>query len=132
MTKVPYTHHVERGDSSAISDLYWDLDTQNMYVAFKSGSFAGYSGVPLDVFFKAGQSDSVGAFYNDRIRYTYPGNTLPYAPEMEDRNKELEETSYEVTLTVLVPHADSPGDAIDFLSKGLGYTIKNAEVRPVT
>jgi hypothetical protein len=68
-------HYTEKAQphSSAIDEIYYDDNTEQMFVKFKAGNIAGYRGVTRAVFNEFKNSNSVGKYYSSWIRGNYTG-----------------------------------------------------------
>lgn len=150
MTYVPYTRKIERPGSSAISAVYYDDGTSRLYIEFVkqglAGSIAGYDYVPVEIFNKFAQAESVGKFYNRVFLndYNFFGYDMPPNPEMTSREdmpvtitSDVDAewsgggggTVYQVSAVVNVYGADSPGQALDMVLRELeNYSVIRSEV----
>lgn len=132
MTVVPYTHKIIYPNSSAISRVYYDEDTQRLYIKFVKqgfmGSLAGYSDVPVAIFNRFSQAESVGKFYNRIfLSYRFEGYDMPTTPEMIDRAELPDETpeassAYRVAVWVTVD-APSAGAALDAVLNDITHMV---------
>lgn len=73
MKKIPMS---PVADSSAIKSHGYDPETQTLHVAFKSGQTYEHQGVPLEKYAAMTGNESVGKFYNKKIRDAYPARKL--------------------------------------------------------
>lgn len=144
MTYVPYTRKIERPGSSAISAVYYDDDENRLYIKFVkqglAGSIAGYDDVPVEIFNRFAQAESVGKFYNRVfLNYNFFGHDMPPNPEMVEGASLLVAdvdaewsgggTVYQVSAMVNVYGADSPGQALDMVLRELDdYSVIRSEV----
>ena len=63
-------------DSTAISDIDYDVGRAKLLVRFNSGERYVYVGVPAEVCRSFVASDSKGRFFRSQIRDRYPFNRL--------------------------------------------------------
>ncbi len=68
-----YTEETGTPDSSVIKTIYYDSQTWSLYVKFHSGRIAAYKDVPPAVHRDFKNANSVGSFYNSRIKFRYNG-----------------------------------------------------------
>lgn len=74
MTKpVAYTDYADFSGSSALSEGYYDALNRELYIAFHSGTLAGYSNVPPHVWQELTTSPSAGKYYTYNIRNHFKG-----------------------------------------------------------
>lgn len=92
-----YTYTKQTPNSTNIRQVYYDLPTQRLFIDFKSGGKAAYIGVPPETVDEMLESDSVGRYYNRKIREKFkgvgsgdgtfirrmPASTHPYTPVPE-------------------------------------------------
>ena len=70
---VHYTDYAEFKGSSAIGEAYYDALKKHLYVAFHSGSVAGYENVPPGVWHNLTNASSAGQYYTYNIRNHFKG-----------------------------------------------------------
>lgn len=70
---VHYTDYAEFKGSSAISEAYYDALKKRLYVAFHSGSVAGYDNVPPGIWHNLTNASSRGQYYTYNIRNHFKG-----------------------------------------------------------
>lgn len=112
MTSTVYYTHSKVVDSTAISTVYWNAKSEEMYVEFLNGTIAGYAGVTLGQYFKLCNATSVGRHYTNNVRNVYRGisgdvNLVP-APALpklepiskEERSAETSDKKYTVVVSV--------------------------------
>jgi hypothetical protein len=59
-------------ESSNISSVGFDPETETLEVEFRNGSIYQYFGVPLPLFEQLTQSPSIGSFLNINIKESFP------------------------------------------------------------
>lgn len=72
-TVVYYNHHETNLNSTALSDIYYDSISCDLYVEFHSGTIAGYANVAqfsYDLFINA---SSIGKWYSANLKNNYAG-----------------------------------------------------------
>jgi hypothetical protein len=76
--------------SSNIDGLGYDHATQTLAVKFKSGGGTTYhyAGVPAEVYEEMKLANSIGSFFQSRVRGKFP--TTKYEPETEKENTDGE------------------------------------------
>ena len=62
--------------SSAMSAHGYDPESRTLHVKFKDGSVYSHSDVPLEKYAAMTGADSIGNFYNKRIKNAHPGQKL--------------------------------------------------------
>jgi KTSC domain len=62
--------------SSNVDSIGYDVDTQELHVAWAGGKTSVYRGVPADVAEDASKSWSVGQFLNENVKDKYPHQYL--------------------------------------------------------
>ncbi len=62
----------EKVTSSAVDGIGYDAESQTLGIWYKGGERYSYSGVPIEVYERLRQSDSIGAFVNELIKPLYP------------------------------------------------------------
>lgn len=74
MTVVEYTYHNDSVDSTAIAQIWYNVNTKALFVEFQdSGTIAGYSNVPVEVADAFIDSNSIGRYYAQNIKNKYHG-----------------------------------------------------------
>ena len=59
-------------NSSQIAYIGYDEETNTLYVTFKNGQTYAYEGVPKEEFIELKDSDSVGSYFAENIKSSYP------------------------------------------------------------
>lgn len=72
MRTVEYTDSVPV-TSSALQHVWYNRNTEELYVQFHRGNIAGYSRVPVEKFNALTDSYSVGSYYTANIKDKYSG-----------------------------------------------------------
>lgn len=67
------TDHTEVKDSSAITDVWFNNDKYCLAVRFTNGNYAAYSAVGPNAYRNLISANSVGGYYNARIKDYYSG-----------------------------------------------------------
>lgn len=62
--------------SSQIMYIGHDLNNNILYVTFKNGQTYAYEGVPRQEFLELKESDSVGSYFAENIKSSYPYTKL--------------------------------------------------------
>jgi len=57
--------------SSTLNSVGYDSQTMTLELEFTSGDVYQYFDVPVDVYLKLRQSESLGRFFNERIKENY-------------------------------------------------------------
>lgn len=87
MTKtVYYTHKFESPESEAIAGAWYNADSRELWVDFKTGSRAGYKGVHNYIWNQFNNADSKGGFFASKIRGYYAGisGDVTFVPGYDD------------------------------------------------
>jgi hypothetical protein len=87
MTKtVYYTHKFESPESEAIAGAWYNADSRELWVDFKTGSRAGYKGVHNYIWNQFNTADSKGGFFASKIRGYYAGisGDVVFVPGYDD------------------------------------------------
>lgn len=82
-----YTVEWKAVNSSTIDTVYYDDQTQSLFVEFHSGNRAGYRDVPRIIFDTFAMVDSAGKYYNQFVRGDYKG--LDASGDFEKRPRGL-------------------------------------------
>jgi len=97
MSLFEYTHHKETPDSSVISDLYYNANTEELVVVLHGGTNAGYDGVSLIVYLAMithydarEEGGSVGAYWNTGVKPLFDGFDTSWIEGFVDANGEDE------------------------------------------
>ncbi len=65
-----------RVESSSLASVGYSLESQTLEVEFRNGRVYRYTGVPAAVHGELMDAESKGAFFNQRIRDTYPSQRV--------------------------------------------------------
>jgi len=63
--------HLQPVESSNISEIGFDQDTEELYVRFKSGKVYKYTNVPFSIYTALMEADSIGSFFHKEIRTAF-------------------------------------------------------------
>lgn len=58
--------------SSNLSAVGYDVDNKLLHVQFKNGTIYEYRGVPEKIYTDLMSADSLGTFFNQNVRTTFP------------------------------------------------------------
>jgi hypothetical protein len=95
MSDFLYTNYKDTYDSSAVSDVYYNSDNQQLVVVTHTGAMAGYENVPLSVFLAMAthydardEGGSVGRYWNTEVKPKYTGFSTSDIEDFVDVNAE--------------------------------------------
>ncbi len=63
-------------ESSMIKNLRYNFDSNSLKVEFNNGSIYEYAGVAAELYDDLCKAESVGKFFNEKIKTTYPHSKL--------------------------------------------------------
>ena len=89
-----YTDEHFDWNSSVIDTLYYDRDTNTLYVDFASGSVRGYEGVSLETYQDFVDAYSLGSFWNREIKGNYKSFEVSELAERETTAVPAEQVAY--------------------------------------